>query len=129
MSFSIVLVDSSAWIEMLRPPSTSPTAKRVKGLLEDGRAALCDVVILELWHGARGKRERDALAEMQRVLTCLTINGAVWLRSWRLAQQARQSGLTCPTVDLLIAACAFEYGVEIEHNDRHLALLSKLREA
>jgi predicted nucleic acid-binding protein len=122
-----VLVDTSAWIEMLRPPSASQTAKRVKVLLTEGRAVLCEVVLLELWHGAKGKLEREALSEMQRVLTCLKIDSDVWSRSWRLAQQARQAGVTCPAVDLLIAACAFENGVEIEHNDRHLALLGKFR--
>ncbi len=127
MNNKFVLVDTSAWIEMLRPPSVSAVAKRVKDLLMEGRAALCEIILLELWHGANGKYERAALSEMQRVLTCFKINSLVWTRSWQLAQRAKQSGLTCPTTDLVIAACAFENDLTIEHNDKHLSLLSKFR--
>ena len=81
----------------------------------------------ELWNGARGKNERSVLAEFQRTLTCLEVNAHVWSASRKLALLARRSGITCPSVDLVIAACAFFYNVQIEHCDRHLELLGGLR--
>jgi predicted nucleic acid-binding protein len=36
-----------------------------------------------------------------------------------LAQACRSAGVTAPTADVVIAACAFHYGMELEHRDEH----------
>jgi len=56
----------------------------------------------------------------------LPTTDAVWSRARELARRARARGLTVPGPDLLIAACAWEHGVELEHDDRHLAQLAAL---
>ena len=43
-----------------------------------------------------------------------------------LAQLARQNGKTIPATDILIAACAQRHGVELEHADRHFAVLAAM---
>ena len=64
---------------------------------------------------------------MEQSLPSLSITGAVWDLACSLGERARTSGLNVPTVDLIVFACAQEYGVGLEHNDRHYALLAALK--
>ena len=46
----------------------------------------------------------------------------------KVAERATAAGLTVPAGDLIVAGCAWEHGVEIEHHDAHLTALAKLCE-
>ena len=112
------LVDTSSWIEYLRG-RTSAVADRVRDLMREDEAAVCEMVLVELWNGAQGAAEKRALRELQEVLPVLPINAAVWIKAMKLAQACRASGVTVPAVDVVVAACAFHHGVELEHCDAH----------
>ncbi|MFT5240923.1 MAG: putative nucleic acid-binding protein [Candidatus Promineifilaceae bacterium] len=122
----MTLIDSSAWIHSLRPRGDAAVTKRVRVLLETGEAAWCPMIRLELWNGARGEHEKRVLRDMQRDLPELDVNPAVWTAAYELARKARQRGVTVPATDLLVAACARHHGVNIEHDDEHLAALTAL---
>jgi predicted nucleic acid-binding protein len=126
----VKLVDASSWIEFLRGRESAP-GQRVKLLLARGDAAWCDMTVLELWNGAQGRAEKVVLEELERELRLYPINEQVWMGSRRLARGCREKGITTPTADVIIAACAVEYGLELEHNDTHLstilAFAAKLR--
>lgn len=114
-----VLIDTSAWVEALRPDGDEEVRRQVRLLIEDGAAVLCDLVLLELWNGARGEAEHRYLAALQGELECLPTTPAVWDRSRDLARGCRAAGITVPATDLLIAACAAEHGTSLLHRDRH----------
>ena len=59
-------------------------------------------------------------------VTLLPTTDAVWGRACELARRARAAGQTVPGADLVIAACAWEHGVEMEHDDSHLTALAAL---
>lgn len=118
-----VLIDTSAWIEALRPEGDETVRREVRSLLEDGVAVFCDLVLLELWNGARGARERQYLEQLERELPTLPTTGEVWERSRDLARRCRRKGLTIPATDLLIAACAEHHGSPLLHRDDHLDLI------
>lgn len=122
----MTLIDTSAWIHSLRPNGDSKLTEKVRGYLRTGEAAWCPIIRLELWNGARGKHEKRVLADFERDLIELKFDDAVWDASYNLARKARQKGITVPATDLLIAACARRYSVNIEHDDEHLAALSLL---
>jgi predicted nucleic acid-binding protein len=126
----VTLVDASSWIEFLRGRESAP-GQRVKLLLERGDAAWCDMTALELWNGAKGRAEKMVLEELERELRLYPINEQVWKAARLIARACRDKGITTPTADILIAACAAEYRLEVEHNDAHLstilALATKLR--
>jgi predicted nucleic acid-binding protein len=114
-----VLVDTSAWIEALRPSGDERIRGAVRLAIEDGSAVLCDMVLLELWNGARGDRERQYLEALERDLDVIPIDPSVWARSRDLARRCRNAGTTVPATDVLIAACAVHHGVALLHRDRH----------
>ena len=114
-----VLVDSSAWVEVLRPGGDEALRREVRSLVAEGAAVFCDLVLLELWNGARGKAEQRYLASLEEELERLPAPAEVWDRSRELARACRAAGATVPATDLLIAACAAHHGAALLHRDRH----------
>ncbi|MCK4410748.1 PIN domain-containing protein [Candidatus Bipolaricaulota bacterium] len=121
----LTLVDTSSWIEALRQDGDPDVTKRVFNLMSEGTACLCDMVILELWNGARGEKEKQGLTELEEALRFLPIDRSVWKLAKGLARTCRSRGLTIPTTDLLVFACAEWHGAELEHCDEHLNLLKE----
>lgn len=120
------LVDTSAWVHALRRKGNAQIRERVRALLEGDEALWCDMVRVELWHGARGGQEQQVLQDLERDLPLLPTTQEVWNDAVDLARKAHAKGYTVPAPDLVIAACARQYGVEIEHDDSHFALLAAL---
>lgn len=114
-----ILIDSSAWIEALRPDGDAGTRREVRSAIEDGLAVFCDMVLLELHNGARGEHERRYLRSLERDIECLPTTADVWRRSRALARRCRAAGRTLPATDLLIAACAEHHGAALLHRDGH----------
>lgn len=121
----MTLIDTSSWIEALRQDGNPEVRGRVQALLQTGDASWCDLVRVELWHGVRGAAERKMMEELDADVTLLPTTDAVWAKARALAQRSRAKGLTMPTTDLIIAACAWAHGVPIEHRDHHFTALQK----
>ena len=112
------LVDTSSWIDYLRSLESNP-ARRVEELVLAGEASWCDMTAVELWNGTRGEREKRDLAELEKEITLYAVDAEAWRVARKLALRCRDSGLTMPPADLVIAACATRYGLELEHCDAH----------
>jgi predicted nucleic acid-binding protein len=122
----MTLIDTSAWIDWLRPQGRPEVRQRVTAVLARGEGTLCPMVRVELWNGARSDHEQRVLADLEQTLPELDFSAAVWELAAELARRARRNGLTCPAPDLVIAACARHHGVELEHADAHFSTLLKL---
>ena len=112
------LVDTSSWVEYLRDRE-SEAGDRVEVLVLSGEAAWCDITLVELWHGARGAREKRELAAMEAEIERVAVDAATWRLASRLALRCRNKGLTVPISDIVTAACAVGHGLELEHCDQH----------
>jgi predicted nucleic acid-binding protein len=114
----MTLVDTSSWIEFLRGRGSEPS-QRVKTLLARGNAAWCDMTLVELWNGAQGHVEKKALEELESEVQLCSVNEMVWAKARLLARRSREKGVTAASADILIAACAVNYNLELEHCDSH----------
>ncbi len=114
----VTLIDSSSWIDFLRGRQTE-SAMRVQHLLASGEAAWCDLIAVELWNGVRVGKERKALDELEVELSLFALDVNVWKLARKLAFRCRQSGITAPSNDVIIAACVVTHGLELEHCDKH----------
>jgi predicted nucleic acid-binding protein len=121
-----VLVDSSLWVHQLRKSGDAAKRDRVNALLENGDAAWCPAVRLELWRGDTNDAERKTLRRYEALLPDYEISAEVWHRSIQLADRARASGVTVPLADLLIFACSKIHGLDLAHDDAHFDELTKL---
>jgi len=119
------LVDTSAWVEYLRS-GHGEIAEKVESLVLSDDAAWCDMVLLELRNGARGQEEKSKLAELSAAAPRLETTSEVWELAHRLAVRSRDKGKTVPPADVLIAACATYYKVELEHQDGHFDIILPL---
>ena len=120
----MVLVDTSAWINFLRPDGDASVRARVAAHLTAGTARWCPIVRLELWNGAGGDREKKVLREFERLIPDLAITPEVWNEACALARRCRSAGVSAPATDVLIAACAGHYGATLEHVDTDFDLIA-----
>ena len=112
-----MLVDTSSWIHFLRADGDTRARARVSAALESGTARWCAMIRLELWNGARGPREKGVLREFERLVPELPTAAPVWDAAFELSRRCRVAGVTVPSTDVLIYACAAYYGAELEHAD------------
>jgi predicted nucleic acid-binding protein len=110
----------------LRKSGDAAKRDRVNALLENGEAAWCPAVRLELWRGVTNDAERKTLRRYEALLPDYEISAEVWHRSIQLADRARASGVTVPLADLLIFACSKIHGLDLAHDDAHFDELTKL---
>jgi len=121
----LVLIDSSAWIEALRPEGQRAYREMIDELLAEDVAATCQVVIAEVLQGARSPKELAALGEELRALRCLSMEG-VGERAGEIAFRLRKQGQRIPTTDLLIAATAAVHETALLHRDEHLDVAAEI---
>lgn len=122
----IVLIDTSSWIEALRSSGRRDVRDRVMRLMLDGRAAWCDMVLVELWNGVRGDYEKRKLAELEKEMLSLATTSEVWETARSLARKCRHAGQTVPAADIVITACALSHNSGMEHCDSHIELILKM---
>lgn len=123
-----ILVDTSAWIETLRRDGDPEVRASVRAATLEGRAVLCDLVLLELWNGAQGAAEQRLLRELAQDLEKVPTPPAVWEVAQELARTCRLAGVSAPATDLLIAACAEHHDLELLHRDGHFDLIARARQ-
>jgi predicted nucleic acid-binding protein len=125
----MILVDSSAWIELLR----GRHRETFQSVAPSSEIVTCLPVIQEVLQGfdnaAVRRVARAALADVPTIEEPLT--RAVFDEAVTLFLDARRAGLTIRSgVDCLIAACAIRNDAMLLHVDRDftkLAKVSKLR--
>jgi predicted nucleic acid-binding protein len=120
-----VLVDSSAWVEVLRNRAAPALRQTVEAALHEGRAALTAPVWVELYRGVRGKRELQQLDSLRKLCQWLDFDEDCWELAAQTARQCREGGTTAPLGDVLVFACARRHGVEIIEHDAHFARIAK----
>ena len=122
-----VLIDSSAWIEVLRDRAETGLRDVVEAALHEGRAALTAPVWLELYRGVRGKREMSQLDALRRLCHWLDFDPPCWEIAATVAKDCRERGITVPLGDVLVFACAERHEVGIVEKDRHFALIGSAK--
>ncbi len=121
----MLLVDTSAWIELFRRPARV-TIEQLGGL-ED--VVTCLPVLQEVLQGFRDEGAyrvaREALLALPIVESPL--RGEVFEEAVDLYRRGRRAGLTVRSgVDCLIAACALRHDLTVVHRDRDFGALARI---
>lgn len=120
-----VLIDTSVWIHALRPTGNPSVRKHVRDLIAEGRAATCEMVVLELVGGTRTEVEYRELCEDLEALQQFPITQSVWRSAYRIAYTLCHEGLSIPATDILIPAVAANYGCSLLHRDKHFDVMAR----
>lgn len=124
------LLDSSVWIEYLRPNGDVGIRGRVRGIVERDDAVCCGIVVVEVLRGAKREKDYSAIDEALRALPQLPLDDRVIERAARWGFTLGRKGVTVPTTDLLIASAAHGRAVLI-HRDgdfKRIAEVAGLKE-
>ena len=122
---SVVLVDTSVWIEVFRRPARVTLEQAVD--LDD--VLTCLPVIQEV---LQGFRDESAFQKAHRAMLSLPlvespVGADTFLQAVHLYRAGRRAGLTIRSgVDCLIAACAIRHEVELLHHDRDYDSIAKI---
>ncbi len=119
------LVDTSAWIEALRKNGDPHITEQVRSAFLEGNVYCNEMILLELWNGARGEREKIYISELEDDILKCDINQETWRLAQAIATKARQNGLTLPSTGILIYASSFENNLQIIHKDKHFDQLNQ----
>ena len=119
---ALVLIDTSAWIDFFRGKQSAVT-DAVQLALQMGAARLCGPVKAELLQGVRTKKEKLQLGVVFDAVENLPTQESDWEIAGQSLQQLRESGITLPLTDALIAAIAFRHKAQVLTLDQHFSHL------
>ncbi|MCB1175066.1 MAG: PIN domain-containing protein [Leptospiraceae bacterium] len=122
----ITLIDTSAWIEALRKKGNQQIRKQVASALESGEARTSEMIMLELWNGARGKAELAMLKDIENTIPTLSCTTQVFELANQIARSCRSKGLTVPATDILIFSVAQAYEAALLANDSDFDRIQQL---
>ncbi len=121
----MVLVDSSAWIELFRKKGDVIVSLALENLIEEMQACFCGIVKLEVLGGARDD-EKTVISNLFSLLPYLPQTEGVWDEAIRFQWRVRKHGLNIPWSDVLIAVVANRNGHRIYSRDKHFDTLANL---
>ena len=119
-----VLIDTSAWIQLLRD-GTGPAADQVKKFLQLGLACIAGPIATELIRGARTKKELSALDDLFSVVGWLRIDEDTYLQAGQMGFVLSKKGVNLAAVDLILARVAIENQVPVLSLDKHFTQMAK----
>jgi predicted nucleic acid-binding protein len=122
---SMVLVDTSAWIEFFRKSNSSYGAV-VDGLLRENLACTTGLIKAEILPGTRSKKEYNLLRDYLAALPYLADPKDMWDRVIEGQRKLKQKGINGVGIpDLLVAVTAMAHGVAVFSKDRHFKQMEK----
>ena len=119
------LIDSSAWIEYLRPNDSKKVKDKVRDILEKDDAATCGIVVVEILRGAKDDRLFETLKETLQSLPQIQMNDEVIEKAAHWGYTLDRKGKTVSTTDLFIAAAASDKAVVL-HIDSDFEIMASL---
>lgn len=119
------LIDSSAWIEYLRPKGSKKVKERVREILQKEEAVTCGVIIVEILRGAKNEKDFQSLSDSLISLPQIQIDDAVIERASKWGFLLDRKGKTISTTDLFIAAAAYRRA-RLLHIDNDFEMISSI---
>jgi predicted nucleic acid-binding protein len=123
----VIVVDSSAWIELFRRTGSSVHLRLRELLVEDADLAITEVVVMEVLAGALSPDDVTKLGARLRAFPLLGLNGLLGYEAAAdLFRRCRRAGEQIRKMtDCLVAVPTIEAGATLLHADRDFEILSR----
>ena len=124
---ALIVVDTSAWVELVRATGSGVHLRLVRAVEEREPLAVTEVVIAELLAGARSARDERRLRDQLVSLVVLPLRGlAAFEAAAALARACRANGERARGIThRLVAVPAIEAGAPVLHRDRDFDVLAR----
>jgi hypothetical protein len=123
----VILVDSSAWINLLRA-TDRPADRTLQRLLAEGAdLAVTEPVLMEVLAGAQSPPEEEAIREQLTSFAFLSVGGVdAYEHAAEIFRVCRSHGETVRRLlDCLIAVPAIRAGAAVLHSDRDFDVIAR----
>lgn len=120
------LIDSSTWIEYLRPKGSQRVKQKVREILQKEEALCCEIIVVEILRGAKNERDFQSLNDSLRSLPQIPIDDAVFERASRWGFLLDRKGKFVSTIDLIVASAAYKKA-RLIHVDSDFELIKSQR--
>ena len=121
---SVILIDTSAWVEYLRDTGTAVCSLVDELLAEE--VAICDVVRMEVLAGARHEAHLSSLRRLLARAAVIPMQTTDYDDAAALYRRCRRRGEPVrKLVDCLIASAAVREGLPILHSDADFDVLAR----
>ena len=117
------LIDSSAWIEYLRPKGSQKVKERVREILQREEAVCCGIIIVEILRGAKNEKDFQSLKDSLLSLPQIPIDDSVVERASQWGFLLDRKGKFVSTTDLIVASAAYKKA-RLIHVDSDFELIS-----
>ena len=122
----MVLVDSNVWIKANQPKGDLMAKVALEALLEEGEAAFCGPIKLEVL-GAMRRESRSRFDAFFSLVPYLTMTDAAWDHAVKIGRElADRERLTLPWNDVLISALALRADCRVYTLDEHFTALARI---
>jgi len=125
MPSELFIVDTSAWLLVLRKDFDPKVKDRIDHLLKEDVIVTTEIVRLELLSGTRTEKEFQRLKMRLDALDAVETDSHLWQNACELGFKLRRKGITAPHTDILIGACALKTESTIVHADAHFDMMAK----
>ena len=127
MDNSLVLVDTSAWIEFYKKDSAdSDIGEQVQHLIREDRVVTTEPVLLELAAGVKNKKKLKELRDTFSLFHFAQIRDDIWNDAVDNMFALRRKGITIPAIDVLIGTAAITYDLYLIHIDKHYQSMAEV---
>ena len=117
------LIDTSVWIDHLRPGTPEKIRQVTCEVLNRPDAVVCEPVWFELLRQAP-RSERAGVEKRLLTLPMLSTPADLWKKATTFGQQCRDAGVNVGVTDLIIATICRHHKAALVTFDRHFPLLS-----
>jgi len=115
------LIDTTIWVLYFK--GEKELEDEIKLLILKERAAICEIVTLEVLRGAKSQKEYGQLHADFAALSTLRLTDIIWEKSYKIGFKLRKMGINVPLTDILIATVASHYNCLLLHRDKHFPLM------
>jgi predicted nucleic acid-binding protein len=114
----MIVVDSSAWIELFRATESRADRTLTRLLAEEAPLAVTEIVVAEVLAGARNELDHHRLRRSLLSCRMLPLGGLAGFESAaKLSQRCRRRGISPSVADCLVASPALKADAQVLHVD------------
>lgn len=125
MPNDLFLVDTSVWLFALRKDPIPDIRNRIDSLLREDLVITTGIIKLEILAGAKTEKEYRRLKSRFDALDHIETDDDIWRSACEHGFRLRRKGLTIPSTDVVIAACALRAQAVLLHADAHFDLMAR----